>query len=107
MHMPRCRAVIEDLSTMLGRRILVGITYVDVDGQPEHKVQFAGIVTAIDPLVTIDRGDDEPFTLPPDPDAYDQGAPGEYRLRGTGDVVVNPDFITTWTVQAPSSSDDE
>lgn len=92
---------------MLGHHILVGITYIDAHGRPEHEVQFAGIVTAVDPLVTIDRRDHEPFSLPPDPEAYDEGAPGEYRLRGTGEVVADPAFITTWTVRAPSSSDDE
>ncbi len=90
---------------MLGRRILVGITYLDLDGQLVSQVQFAGIVTAVDPLVTIDRGIHGQFTLPPDPDAYDPGVAGEYRLRETGEVVVDPDFITTWTVRPPSSDE--
>jgi hypothetical protein len=29
---------------------------------------------------------------------YEQASPGEYRLRSTSEVVIDPDFITTWTV---------
>jgi hypothetical protein len=95
----------EDLETMVGRRILVGITYLNGEGEPQ-KFQFAGIVTAIDPMITIDHGEDEPFTLPADPDAYDRAEAGEHRLRSTGEVVVNPDFVTSWTVR-PHTEDDE
>jgi hypothetical protein len=38
--------------------------------------------------------------LPPEPDAFDEAVPGEYRLRSTGEVVVNPAFTTSWTVEA-------
>jgi hypothetical protein len=29
--------------------------------------------------------------------------PGSYRVRQTGEVVENPDFIATWTVHQPVS----
>ncbi len=38
------------------------------------------------------------FRLPFDPEALKVAAPGEYRLRSTGEVVVNPDFTTVWSV---------
>ena len=91
-----------DLSTMIGKRLLVGITYLDPSGEIDDQVEFAGVVTAVEPLVAIDRGDgSEPFTLPPEPQAYDEAAAGDYTLRTTGEVVSNPDFVTTWTVNAP------
>lgn len=38
------------------------------------------------------------YNLPPDFDAINEAPPGEYKFRSTGDVVVNPDFMTTWTI---------
>jgi hypothetical protein len=87
---------------MVGKVLLVGIRYLDESGEVVDRLQFAGVVTSVDPLVAIDRYEDEPFTLPPEPEAFDIGEAGEYRLQ-TGEVVVDPDFETTWTVAAPST----
>jgi len=43
----------------------------------------------------------EDFTLPPDLSAFQKAQPGEYRLRRTGEVIVNPDYLCVWIVQAP------
>jgi hypothetical protein len=94
---------LEDLNEMIGRRVLVGITYLDAQGEVVDQDEFAGIVQAVDPLVSLDRGADELFTLPPEPDAFDRGQPGEYKLRSTGETIVDPDYVSTWTVRAPSS----
>lgn len=87
---------------MLGKTLLIGITYVDAEGTVEDRAQFAGEVISVEPLVTIRCDGDEPFTLPPEREAFGIAAPGEYRLRATGAVVVDPDFITFWTVRAPA-----
>jgi len=39
--------------------------------------------------------------LPPDLRAFQDAPPGEYRLRSTGEVVVDPDFISSWTINRP------
>jgi hypothetical protein len=96
-----------DLAQMIGKRLLVGITYLQPDGSVGESIELIGVVTAVDPLVAIDRGDGaEPFTLPPEPGAYQRAAPGEYRLHWTGETVVNPDFLATWTVEAPADDGD-
>lgn len=89
-----------DLGFLLGKRLLVGITYLDADDEVLTQVEYVGVVSAVDPMVAVDCGADEPFTLPPDPDAFERAAPGEYRLSSTGETVVDPDYITVWTVQA-------
>ena len=88
---------------MIGRRVLVGITYVDAQGEVVEQVQFMGIVQAVDPLVSVDTGADDPFTLPPEPNAFARGQPGVYTLRSPGESIVDPDYVSTWTVRAPSS----
>jgi len=92
---------LEDLNEMIGQTVLVGITYVDPDGGVVHQDQFAGVVQQVEPLVAIDRGADEAFTLPPDLGAFDRAQPGEYRLGTNGETVVDPDYVSTWTVRAP------
>ncbi len=96
------RVAIGDLREMLGKRLLTGVSYLDAGGDVTEQVEFVGRVLSVDPLVAIDRGDGcEPFTLPPEPEAFDAAAPGEYRLRSSGEVVEDPDFLTTWTVTPP------
>ena len=43
----------------------------------------------------------EVYTLPPDLRAFFSARPGSYRLRGTGEVVINPDYTTTWDFTPP------
>jgi hypothetical protein len=97
---------VEDLGDMVGKRLLVGVTFVDASGRTVDGLELVGTVAAVAPLVAIDRGDGtEPFTLPPEPEAYEPAPPGEYRLRSTSEVVVNPDYLTTWTVRSPTDED--
>jgi hypothetical protein len=89
------------MSELIGKRLLVGITYVDADGAVTDQVQFVGVVIGIDPVVRIEREGSNPFQLPATPSDYYIAEPGEYRLRSTGELVVNPDFVTTWKVIHP------
>lgn len=101
--------MVTDLAELVGKRLLFGVTYLDSDGELLERFQACGTVTSADPddVVAIDvPGDDEPFTLPPAPEAYDPAEPGEYRLRSTGEVVVDPDFVTSWTIREPDGDDD-
>lgn len=56
-----------DLAGMIGKKLLIGVTYLGADNLPQHSIEFAGVVTAAEPLVTIESGGGDPFTLPPDP----------------------------------------
>ena len=61
--------------------------------------QFCGQVLEVgDGVVVVDRPGGEPALLPADADAYEPAAAGEYRLKRTGEVVRDPDFVTTWQV---------
>jgi hypothetical protein len=81
----------------LGKTILVGITYVDSNERVVGSIQWHGVIEAIDPLLAIRvAGTDETRTLPPQ---VEDAGPGEYTLRATGEVVTDPDFLATWTVE--------
>jgi hypothetical protein len=94
----------------IGKRVLVGITVLSHDEQDVvERHSFAGTVALVDP----DRGielrldDGSSYWLPPDTDALREAPPGEYRLHATGQTVVDPDYVATWTITqaAPGQSD--
>jgi hypothetical protein len=92
---------------VLGSHILVGLTYRNDDGTVDRQEQFHGFVTRADASAVAIQvwGTDRVFYLPPDLRNYQPAEPGEYRLRSTGEVVVDPDFITTWTLTGESKDD--
>ena len=87
--------------------VLVGITYVAPDGDTvEGQLQYFGKVVSASAKGGVEIACEgsalgELRRLPPDTRAYQPADPGEYRLRSTGEVVVNPDFLSTWTIYKP------
>jgi hypothetical protein len=92
-----------NLADMIGHYLLVKVTYVHPDGHDEH-VEFVGPVTAVKPLVAVTQpGNQEPFTLPPDPKFYKPIDPGPFSTGLQGESSFNPRFKTAWRVKVPSS----
>lgn len=86
---------------LIGKILLVGITYADKDGNVKERKQFWGTVTAADKKkILIEQKNGEIFSLPPDLSAIKPAPEGEYRLHSTGEVVVNPDFLSTWVSES-------
>jgi hypothetical protein len=91
------------LQYLVGRRLLVGISYRDGEGELLHQEQYCGtVLEVVDGVVVVDRPGHEqgPAVLPADAQAYDPAPRGRYVLGITGDVVQDPDFVTTWDVVA-------
>lgn len=92
---------------LIGKHLLVGLTYLNADGTLRKQVQLHGRITAVDETKVTMRlhGSDEEFTLPrsrepgSDLDAFEPADPGEYRLRSTGEVVADPDLLAKWTIR--------
>jgi len=89
-----------NLQRLVGRTVLVGITFVDEAGVILRREQAFGMIAeAADGVVTVRRPDgQEPVVLPADEESFQPAKPGTYQLSGTGHDVVNPDYVTTWTV---------
>jgi hypothetical protein len=91
---------------LLGATVLVGITYNEPGG--ERLEQFFGTVMSADPSEGIilrleGSRSGETYALPPDLGSFFPARPGSYRLRETGDEVVDPDYTTTWNITPPTN----
>jgi hypothetical protein len=84
-----------------GKRILVGITREHASGEVSQE-QFVGVARIKDAnelcLIVIECAGGEAREYPFDNRALTKAAPGEYRLRSTGEIVNNPDYLMTWAV---------
>jgi len=86
---------------ILGKRVLAGITYRDRDSDEIIKLeQFHGVMVRVSSRdgVIVQLNDGTERWLPPVLSRLEEASPGNYRLKGTGEVVVDPDYLSTWTV---------
>src|SRR5690348_867047 len=103
-----------DWEDLAGKTILLGLTFADADGNVLERVQRHGIVESADRehgiatrLVGPGRPwDGELYVLPPDLEAVSEAAPGAYRLRSTGETIVDPDLLASWEIRSPAPEDD-
>ncbi len=88
-------------ASYIGKHLLIGMTYLDHNEQPLEQRQFHGEIIRINEhegIVVRLHDSEEEFKLPADIDSLKPAPEGEYRLRATGETVVNPDLLTTWTL---------
>lgn len=95
-------------SQLVGKHVLVGVTYTSKTGEFKSQDQFHGIVQKVDPkdgILLLLKGvrDGEWRWLPPDTRAFSEASKGEYRLRSNGEVVKDPDYTSTWTIEQPDA----
>ena len=82
---------------IVGKVILVGITHYTRRGACIKQKQLWGtVISAGQSGIVIRQKDGTSFSIPPDLSSTEPAKPGEYRLRSTGEVVVNPDYLSTW-----------
>ena len=103
-----------ELGDLPGKTILLGLTFTDADGNELDRTQRHGVVDVADAQRGIgirfvapgQAWDGEVYWLPPDLRAIREAAPGAYRLRSTGETIVDPDFTATWVVASPAPEED-
>jgi len=88
----------------IGKTILLGVSYLDQNQKLLRQRQWVGTILTFSNTegITIKlRDSDVPCALPPDPRGIQKAKPGVYKLRSTGEEVVDPDYLATWTCVAP------
>ena len=90
-------------SDLLGKTILVGITYYTKDNEFIEQKQYWGtVIEANDRQIRFRQKNGDVFWLPPDLSSTKLAPKGEYRLRSTGEIVVDPDFTSVWIANRDS-----
>ena len=88
--------------SIINKHIFVEITCVDKNGDIIDSIEFYGKIIKADEnksIIIENIETKEKFELPPDLSSIKIAKPGEYKLRSTGKIIVNPDLITTWIVK--------
>ena len=88
----------------IGKTLLFGITSCDHDENVLAQEQNYGEILEINARVMVVKIHDsgEKFTLPPFVNDLESAPEGEYRLRSTGEIVVNPDLLGRFQFIAPA-----
>jgi hypothetical protein len=100
----------EEADWLIGKSVLVGITWLEPDNETlKAQGQYYGKIVAADKQNGIKIECEGTWAgrtmgLPPDLRAFRPADPGEYKLRSTGEVVTDPDVLSTWTITAPYKS---
>ena len=85
----------------IGKHVIIGITFVGTDGKAAEYFQTHGRVCTIDDYqgIAIEKADGSGiYTIPPRPLKFVPARPGHYKLRATGRTVVDPDYLSNWTL---------
>jgi hypothetical protein len=97
----------EEAKAIIGKRLLVGVTHRNHNEEITGIEQFHGEVIRAsreEGIILRLNGSGEERWVPPDLSRLEPAAPGNYKLKRTGEVVANPDFLSTWTVYPPKHS---
>jgi hypothetical protein len=88
---------------LLEKVVLVGLILQAPDGELIEQKQFYGSIASVDAqngiriaLEGAMRG--QYYSLPPDIRYLNPADPGKYKLRATGEVVIDPDFTCQWVL---------
>jgi hypothetical protein len=89
---------------LLGSIVIVGLSYLDPEGQLECQFQIHGLVAVADK----ERGiaiechgqiwNGQEHWLPPATAAFRKADPGRYVLCSTDELIVDPHYVSTWTI---------
>jgi hypothetical protein len=89
-------------ATLIGKYVLAGITHRNRDTDHiEGYSQLHGRIVAADKVKGIlvrHPATGSEFTLPPATNRFEQADAGVYRLKASGEEVVDPDLLCTWTL---------
>lgn len=94
----------EKAQAVIGKHVLVDVTYRSRSEKVLEQKQFHGeIISAsrFDGIILRLSGSNEERRLPPDLSRLQPANPGQYALKGSDEVVVDPDFLSSWTVYPP------
>jgi hypothetical protein len=97
-----------DSPEVLGKIVLVGVTWVADDGRVQKRGQWWGRIVAFnlhDGLKIRLADGEQTHAFAPFEDGLRSADPGVYRLSTTGEEIANPDYL--YTIQCKGFSENE
>ena len=90
---------------VIGKQVLVGVTYCSREDEVLKLEQFHGTIVRASRKegVIVQLSDGTERWLPPDLSKLEPACPGNYRLKSTGKTIVDPDYLSMWTVYPQKS----
>lgn len=85
----------------LGSLVLVRLSFTDEEGNIVEERQFQGAIEKIsdEEVVLRHPSNGAEVSLPPYFGSYERAPKGKYQLKSTGETIVDPDYITEWTLR--------
>lgn len=94
----------ERAAALVGKHIIIGLTVHDRQDNPVDHIQLHGDIVRVNEaegvVVQLHPSGVE-YQMPAVFAAYEEAPPGDYQFAATGEVVSNPDLMTTWVVYEP------
>lgn len=94
--------MISNHDTIFGKRILVGLTYIDHAGEVSRQIQLHGLISSVtESSLYFEKSDGSgEFSIPFD-GTLETAEPGAtYTLRVSGEEVSDVDFLASWTIHS-------
>lgn len=92
--------------SVLGKRVLVGVTWVDGTGREVRRGQWWGKIIAFNRAqgLLVDLKDSGTLhAFPPFPDGLRPAKPGTYELQSTAECIADVDFLYTFRGETGAS----
>lgn len=90
------------IKSLLYKYVIIGLSYIDKNENVLETVQLHGRVMRINSIegIVVQREDkQEEYKLPLDFDTFKLAQSGEYKLNTTGEIIVDPDYVSSWSIQ--------
>jgi hypothetical protein len=92
--------------SIVGKRILVGLTYLNDAGEVREQVQYHGFVTKVsDSTIVFERADGNgEFSIPFESEIDTADSEATYTLSCSGEQVIGVELLASWTIHAPETA---
>ncbi len=89
----------------VGKRILVGLTYLNANGDVQEQVQLHGLISSVgENTLTFEKADGSgQFAIPFDGQLTAADPEAIYTLRNTGEAVSGVNFVASFTIHSPAT----
>lgn len=98
-----------ETKNLIDKILLIGITILNSSDELIAQIQVFGPIIEVNSngIIILRNQTQSKFSIPADFENISLANPGEYKLRSTGEIVIDPDFISSWTVHSASEKEVE